>query len=119
MRIFLLFSQNNKPDRERMAGFLRYNAMLPDAQAVHVACEIAVGLRFEMRLGVADLPRAECAHVPAALVLDGVQRLGERLLLILIIMQGLQDAVFDILHVESMRVLRAHVAPRPMAGESD
>jgi LacI family transcriptional regulator len=27
MRIFLLFSQNNKPDRERMAGFLRYNAM--------------------------------------------------------------------------------------------
>ena len=29
MRILLLFSQNNKPDRERMAGFLRYNAMLP------------------------------------------------------------------------------------------
>ena len=29
LKIFLLFSQNNKPDRERMAGFLRYNAMLP------------------------------------------------------------------------------------------
>jgi len=29
MRVFLLFSQNNKPDRERLAGFLRYNAMLP------------------------------------------------------------------------------------------
>ena len=29
LRIFLLFSQNNKPDRERMAGFLRYNAMQP------------------------------------------------------------------------------------------
>lgn len=29
LKIFLTFSQNNKPDRERMAGFLRYNAMLP------------------------------------------------------------------------------------------
>ncbi len=29
LKIFLMFSQNNKPDRERMAGFLRYNAMLP------------------------------------------------------------------------------------------
>ena len=29
MRVFLLFSQNNKPDRERLAGFLRYNAMSP------------------------------------------------------------------------------------------
>ena len=28
LKIFLLFSQNNKPDRERMAGFLHYNAML-------------------------------------------------------------------------------------------
>ena len=27
LKIFLMFSQNNKPDRERMAGFLRYNAM--------------------------------------------------------------------------------------------
>ena len=29
MRVFLLFSQNNKPDRERLAGFLRYNSLLP------------------------------------------------------------------------------------------
>ena len=29
LKIFLMFSQNNKPDRERMAGFLRYNARLP------------------------------------------------------------------------------------------
>ena len=55
----------------------------------------------------------------AALVLDGVQRLGERILLILIIIQGLQDAVFDILNVESARVLLAHVTLRPAEGEGD
>ena len=35
MRVFLLFSQNNKPDRERLSGFLRYNAMLPVKWEVH------------------------------------------------------------------------------------
>ena len=59
------------------------------------------------------------AAIAAALVLDGVQRLGERLLLVLIIIQGLQDAVLHISFVESIWVLRANVAPRPASGEGD
>ena len=91
--------------------------------------------------GVAHLPRTERAQITPTLVLDVVQRLGERFhhplrcgcLTVLggsravatvhfsttIFIEGLQDAVFDILHVESMRVLRAHVARRLAAGERD
>ena len=34
-------------------------------------------------------------------------------------MQRLEDAVFDIFFVESVRVFRANAAPRPAAGEGD
>ena len=92
---------------------------LPDAHAVHVTGEIAPDLRLAVRRGVTHMPRAERTHVPPPLVLNVVKRLGERPPFILIIVQGLEDAVFDILLVESMRVFRANVVLRPSAGEGD
>ena len=116
MRHALIILGHHAEDKADVPTIFLANA-LPAAQASHVGGEVELRPKREMRRGVAHLPRPEGAHIPPTLVLDAVQRLGESLLLVLIIIQGLQDAVFHISFIESIQASYASVAPCPLASK--